>query len=29
MESIEEYSKLNEEIAKRINDSVNNLKKKN
>ena len=29
MESIEDYSKLNEEIAKRINDSVNNLKKKN
>ena len=29
MESIEEYSKLNEEIAKRINDSVSNLKKKN
>ena len=28
MESIEDYSKLNEEIAKRINDSVNNLKKK-
>ena len=29
MESIEDYSKLNEEVAKRINDSVNNLKKKN
>ena len=29
MEPIEDYSKLNEEIAKRINDSVNNLKKKN
>ena len=29
MESIEDYSKLNEEIAKRINDSVSNLKKKN
>jgi hypothetical protein len=29
MESIEDYSKLNEEIAKRINNSVNNLKKKN
>jgi hypothetical protein len=29
MESIEDYSKPNEEIAKRINDSVNNLKKKN
>ena len=28
MESIEDYSKLNEEVAKRINDSVNNLKKK-
>ena len=28
MESIEDYSKLNEEIAKSINDSVNNLKKK-
>lgn len=29
MESIEDYSKLNEEVAKRINDSVKNLKKKN
>lgn len=29
MESLDDYSKLNEEIAKRINDSVNNLKKKN
>lgn len=29
MESIEDYSRLNEEVAKRINDSVNNLKKKN
>ena len=28
MESIEDYSKLNEEVAKRINDSVKNLKKK-
>ena len=29
MESLDDYSKLNEEIAKRINESVNNLKKKN
>ena len=29
MESLDDYSKLNEEIAKRINDSVSNLKKKN
>ena len=29
MESIEDYSKLNEEIAKRINDQVNSVKKKN
>ena len=29
MESLDDYSKLNEEIAKRINDSVNTLKKKN
>ena len=29
MESIEDYSTLNEEVAKRINDSVKNLKKKN
>ena len=29
MESIEDYSKLNEEIAKSINDSIKNLKKKN
>ena len=29
MESLDDYSKLNEEIAKRINDSVGNLKKKN
>ena len=29
MESIEDYSKLNEEVAKRIDDSVKNLKKKN
>ena len=29
MESIEDYSKLNEAIAKRINNSVSNLKKKN
>ena len=28
MESIEDYSKLNEEVAKKINDSVKNLKKK-
>ena len=28
MESLDDYSKLNEEIAKRINDSVNNLKKR-
>lgn len=29
MESIEDYWKLNEEIAKRINDQVNSVKKKN
>ena len=29
MESLDDYSKLNEEIAKRINESVSNLKKKN
>ena len=29
MESIEDYSKLNEAVAKRINNSVSNLKKKN
>jgi hypothetical protein len=29
MESIEDYSKLNEEIAKRINNQVNSVKKKN
>ena len=29
MGSLDDYSKLNEEIAKRINDSVSNLKKKN
>ena len=28
MESLDDYSKLNEEIAKRINESVSNLKKK-
>ena len=29
MENIEDYWKLNEEIAKRINDQVNSVKKKN
>ena len=29
MESIEDYWKLNEEIAKRINDQVSSVKKKN
>ena len=29
MDNLEDYSKLNEEIAKRINDSVNSIKKKN
>ena len=29
MESIEDYGKLNEEVAKRINDQVNSVKKKN
>jgi hypothetical protein len=28
MESIEDYGKLNEEVAKRINDQVNSVKKK-
>ena len=29
MESIEDYTKLNEEVAKRINDAVSTVKKKN
>lgn len=29
MDNIDDYTKLNEEIAKRINDAVNSVKKKN